>query len=72
MVHAFVVVFKSGAALGLALAVVLSAVDDIAAKELLPEGEASRRACGHDKGGQHCIWRSIGSSRLLTAVCAKS
>lgn len=39
-----VVIFESGTALGLALAVLIGAVDDVAAEKLLPEGEAPRRA----------------------------
>jgi len=42
--HAFIIIFEGGAALGLAPAVVLRAVYDVAAEQFLPEGKAPTRA----------------------------
>lgn len=55
MVKAFVVVLHGGHALLLAPAIIVGAVDDVARKQLLPEGEAAGRACGWAEMGQRDV-----------------
>jgi hypothetical protein len=55
VVQAFVVVLHRGHALLLARVIVVGAVDHVAREQLLPEGEAARRACARAKVSQLAV-----------------